>query len=914
MRSLRVPTLSTVDTTARSRWLFVASLLALLVVHVPLLGPSLLGQQVFAETGLVLRFEPWVSTADPADLTGVTAAHDTMDSGLPLMHVFKGRLADGDFPVWTPWVGGGAPLGSVPEQALLSPLSLPYLVLPFELGPGYVRLLEVVVAVGFLFLFLRRLGLLPGPALLGGLVYSCTAFLVLWNNWPQAQVAALIPALFWSTERLLALRRPSAAVPVALVVATMLLASFPAVLVYSLYLLGPYVLVRTLATRPRLRTVAASWALSAAGLVLGVALAGFQVLPFLLHLGEVDLSYREQQPTDHLPFSSLLTLAAPYAFGSETDGTFFGYRNAIEAIAYVGVVCLVLCLCALCLRVPVRVPRGVTVLMAGTVGTLVLVAWSSEALLGVVQSLPFLGSSFIGRTRAVLAFALAVLAAIGAERLVRLDPGSRPLRWSAVLPVVAAAGALAWALRGARAAAAEADRTEVLLRALVLPSLVLGAVVLAVAVAVAVRQGRAGRLALLVLPALVAVEGLAFVAPRWPSEDPSQLYPRTGVHEFLAGHLDGERYAAAGGVMFPSTTNYYRLRAVSGHAFPQPTWKQVLQRVDPEVRQGPTLSFVGGSERSARSPLLDRLAARYFVASLSSPVFGSLTPPPPSTGAVVLRPGGSLRVPLDPGPRRALVLPLTAATTGAAPGRLVATFRDAAGSVVGTAVRENPPVGRGGTLHLPVAGESGPLTRAVEAELGVEGVVLHLGVAASGRPAVGEVRPAADGLVLAYARESVVYERTSALPRVRFASTAVRVPDGPAALDVLASGRLADDEVVLTGPAAATPGGGRAALEVVEDSGDVLRVRSEGTGPGWLVVADALQQSGWEAEVDGRRVPLLHADHAAVAVPLAGGEHEVRLRYVAPGLRAGSVLSGAALLALLALAVAGRRRGPKPLG
>lgn len=896
----------------RSRWLFVGTLLALLVVYVPLLGPSLVGQQVFAETGLVLRFEPWSLDAAPEDQTGVTIAHDTMDSALPSLDVWRERVLDGDYPLWSPYIAGGAPLASVPEHALLSPLSLPYLLLPFALAPGWVRLLEVVVAVGFSALFLRRLGLSRGPALLGGFLYSCTAFLVLWNNWPQAQVASLVPALFWSVERALQVRRPSAAVPVALVVASMLLASFPAVMVYTLYLLGPYILVRTLGRRVRPATVLRSWALSGGGLLLGVAVAGFQVLPFVRHLQDLDLSYRAQGPGSHAPFSSLVTLAVPYAFGSETDNTFFGYRNTVELIAYVGVVCLLLALVAVSLRVRLPTPRGVVVLFTGTVAALVLVAFSSDRALQVAQSLPFLGSSFIGRTRAVLCFALAVLAALGAERLVRFRRGTGAFSPWALLPVLVAGGAGAYALRGALAAAADRDRSDVLLRNSVLPLVVLG---LALVVgAVALRSGRTGRVALAVLPVLVAVEGLAFITPRWPSEDPAQLYPTTGVHAFLAENLDRQRYAAAGALLFPSTNTYYGLRSVSGHVFHQPTWKQAVQRIDPSVVQGPTLTFVGRGVDSATSPVLDRLSARYYVAGIGAAVFGEQVLPEPVTGTTVLRPGEPLSVPVPPGPRRALVLPMTAPLAGGPTGRLTVVFRDAAGQVVGEVTRPGLAGGQpAGELHVPVAGESGPLTRAVEATLSVEGVSLSLGTAPDGEVAVGEVRAPAggDGLEVAFVDESVVYERTRALPRVRFATSAVRVQDSSAGLEALASGRLADDAVVLPAEVSAPPGtpvpGADVDVDVVEDSGDVLRAEVDAESAGWLVVADAKQQAGWQAEVDGEPVALVPADHAGVAVALPAGESDVVLRYVPPGWWAGWAVTGLAVLVAVGLVLLGRR-------
>ena len=76
------------------------------------------------------------------------------------------------------------------------------------------------------------------------------------------------------------------------------------------------------------------------------------------------------------------------------------------------------------------------------------------------------------------------------------------------------------------------------------------------------------------------------------------------------------------------------------------------------------------------------------------------------------------------------------------------------------------------------------------------------------------------------------------------------------------------------------------------------RVRSDAQG--WLVVRENMA-AGWRATVDGQPAPLRRADgkHRAVAVP--GGEHEVVMRYSAPGLRGGAWLSAFSVLAMAVL-------------
>jgi hypothetical protein len=74
------------------------------------------------------------------------------------------------------------------------------------------------------------------------------------------------------------------------------------------------------------------------------------------------------------------------------------------------------------------------------------------------------------------------------------------------------------------------------------------------------------------------------------------------------------------------------------------------------------------------------------------------------------------------------------------------------------------------------------------------------------------------------------------------------------------------------------------------------RYEVEAAGSGFLVTRDTFAR-GWSATVDGRAMPVLRANGKHRAVPIEEGRHQVVLRYRAPGLRGGvlvSVLSGIA--------------------
>jgi hypothetical protein len=69
--------------------------------------------------------------------------------------------------------------------------------------------------------------------------------------------------------------------------------------------------------------------------------------------------------------------------------------------------------------------------------------------------------------------------------------------------------------------------------------------------------------------------------------------------------------------------------------------------------------------------------------------------------------------------------------------------------------------------------------------------------------------------------------------------------------------------------------------------------------PGWLVLTDAYYP-GWQATVDGEPVEIIPANLMFRAVPLPAGEHAVLFEFKPDSLRLGAIVTGLALLILVA--------------
>jgi hypothetical protein len=904
------------------------------------LGPSLVGARTLLAVNSLTNHFPWVA-AGPDWVGHEACTGDTIDSVMPGIGHIRGQLFGGHLSSWQDIVSGGSPLSSVPNLGLLDPLSLPYFIMPLSLAPAFVVLLTWVAAIGGTFLFLRRFSISRPAAVIAGFIYATSGFMVMWTNWPQTRVAALIPALFWALERLIARARASDLVLFAAVTASMLLGGFPAVTGWALYMAGAYLLVRVwFLYRGSIRKAVSVGAMAAGGLALGGILSAVQMLPFAYWFGHAPLAYRTGEPLAGLPTSGLVTLVVPNGYGLCVYGTASrGSVNTVELVAYVGAVAVVLAIAgaAFGFRRGRRAGSdgrgrpgsgGVRGCFVGAIVVMLLLGWLSPTARSVTAHLPVFADNFIGRIRSVLGFALAVLAAIGFDWLTvsRVeadgpvadgdDGPSRtgsfglpkdPVAWArhiwtaAVLVGAGVVGILI--VRKAYQSAAAAHDLRVVANVSWIPGLLLLAGFVLVGYRWAARRP-SQTFAVLIVPILIAAPGVQFFHTVLPGDNPKSFYPNTATHKFLEANLGHDRYSSSGTTMYPATSLYYGLRTPTGHAFIEPAWQQLLQKIDPGVMQSPTNSDFGASINQTNigdQPILDRMGVKYFVLPPGD-LAGRVQPVPAASGSVSTA-TGPVTCSFPGQPLRGVTVRLDQALV---PSNLsdgvtidVALSSGAQRISSGRYLVHGAPTGT--LLSVAIPGEdvkSGGAAAATLTETGATGPLVVSGSA--GSASCGLVTPEHDGLKLVFADPgSVIYQRLNALPRIRWASNAVVIPTPSGRVDALAAG-IPADEVVLN-EAGPQTSGEDAQVMVTADSGDQISAKVTAPGAGYLVVADAMQQPGWSVTVDGKTAKLVPADDAMVAVAVPPGHHRINMSYTAPGEGVGAALTAGGVVVSLSL-------------
>ena len=152
-----------------------------------------------------------------------------------------------------------------------------------------------------------------------------------------------------------------------------------------------------------------------------------------------------------------------------------------------------------------------------------------------------------------------------------------------------------------------------------------------------------------------------------------------------------------------------------------------------------------------------------------------------------------------------------------------------------------------------------------------------------------------------------VYVNDAALPGVAVVPGVQVEPDSAKRIATLWSPTFDPAKTTIVEEAVPAVGqAGGTGTAVIEGNGDdTLAVRVNSTGPALLYVSRTYHRS-WEAEIDGLSVPVIRANHALMAVPLAkSGEHRVVMRYRPVIVRMATMISVATWIAVIVITLVG---------
>jgi hypothetical protein len=338
-------------------------------------------------------------------------------------------LRDGRLPVWTPWLSTGRPLLAAQQSAPLFPLTWIGVIFPYWESLAWIAVLKLALAALGTILLSRALGLSLGAALLGGIAFGFGTYLVDWLSHPHANAYVVMQWLFLFADRLVRTGRTRDACGLGGLLGLAYLGGQPESSLLVTLPTAAWFVYRLLAARPARREAVSRATLAGGALVLGIALGAVMILPLVEALRESTETSRAGPP---LPLRAAASIFFPEFWGRPDRVEVPGPVNFTERTLYVGVLPTLLAAAGLV----ARRPRGPQVFFAGLAVVALAVALDTGPVARVAADLPVIDRINITRSLLLASFAIAMLAALGFERLINGTAAER--RRMLIVAVIAA--------------------------------------------------------------------------------------------------------------------------------------------------------------------------------------------------------------------------------------------------------------------------------------------------------------------------------------------------------------------------------------------------------------------------------------------------------------------------------------------
>lgn len=407
-----------------------AAAIVLAVLALAFVSPALVPGHVLSNSDSFWFKAPWAASRPAAVQRPANPEFDDAPAVLQPFARFVLREMP-DVPLWNPYIMGGRPFLADAQSAVFSPFSIPMYLLGFWSSLAWIAALKLWVAAFGAYMLGRALGMRFAGALLTGLTYGFSLWMVTWLSYPHASVWALIPWLLVAADRLVARPGLRPAVVLALLVGLQFACGHPESSFHAVVATTVFAALRAWGNRARVPLRRSAAAVVAAG-VAGGALAALVLLPFgqLLALS-ADIHQRAGTAADsHTKVGYGLGIFLPDEWGrpTQTPLELFLLARAF----YAGALPLLLAAAALILR-PAR-ERIVTVVLGALC---LMVVLGLPPVFDVVVHLPVFSSGHNGRLAILYILCLAVLAGWGLDDLLARRGSPRVRRG-----VLVAAGAL----------------------------------------------------------------------------------------------------------------------------------------------------------------------------------------------------------------------------------------------------------------------------------------------------------------------------------------------------------------------------------------------------------------------------------------------------------------------------------------
>jgi hypothetical protein len=378
-----------------------------------LVGPALVGNRVYAPIDKIYMDIP---LSQVKAQYGIGEPHnpataDIFSQMIPWRHAVRESYARGEWPLWNPYILSGDILAAAAQPAPYSPFTLFALLLPAPLSFTFTAAITLLAAAAGAFAFARELGCREPAAAIAASGFALSSGIALYVLWPLGLSWALLPLVLLGTHRVAREASWSAWGLLTTSFVLLLLAGHPETALHVVVL----ALVYGVTLLPRGRAIGVALLAGAAALLL----CAMFLLPYLEATPQTAeyafrTTWKDRQWTKALP--QVLVVLATDVFPSlhlrrwvqPNLGGLHGETAAVGSIVL-----------ALAAYGAWRVRSRASWFFAGMAVFCLLAHANFDPVAKALRALPLFDITLNDRLSFAAAFALVMLAALGAEALSR---------------------------------------------------------------------------------------------------------------------------------------------------------------------------------------------------------------------------------------------------------------------------------------------------------------------------------------------------------------------------------------------------------------------------------------------------------------------------------------------------------------
>jgi len=257
---------------------------ALVLIALPLLftGRAMFAGRVFAPVDLPFMAEPLHGYAQEY---GVAQPHNILLSDLhcqiiPWQKAVRYSLANGEWPLWNPFILGGDILAAAAQPAVYDPLQWIGMLIPLPDAITFGAAMTFFLAGFFTWAFARALGLRESAAFVAAAGFMFCGMMSFFVGWPLGRAWAWLPLVLLATRRVVREQKPGM---LACALALLIVTGHPESVLHVVFaggLYGLYELGRVVAARRTISSIAVPSLLAAAAGVAALLITAVHLLPF----------------------------------------------------------------------------------------------------------------------------------------------------------------------------------------------------------------------------------------------------------------------------------------------------------------------------------------------------------------------------------------------------------------------------------------------------------------------------------------------------------------------------------------------------------------------------------------------------------------------------------------------------------